>query len=86
MDFIAFPENATYGSVHPDIIWDLGFFVGPATSIFTLMGVVFFFFYRIDKARHDEILRQLADRVDVDSAVVDASADTTRQLPGVPSD
>jgi glycoside/pentoside/hexuronide:cation symporter, GPH family len=59
IDIIAFPENATYGTVPADIIWNLGLFVGPATSVFTLMGVVFFFFYRIDRARHAEITRQI---------------------------
>lgn len=62
IDIIAFPENAQYGSVPADIIWKLGVYVGPATSIFTLMGVVFFFFYRIDRKRHEEITREIAER------------------------
>ena len=38
------------------------FFVGPATSTFTLIGVVFFFFYRIDRARYAEITRGIERR------------------------
>ncbi len=62
LDLIAFPEGARTGSVPDDIIWNLGFFVGPATSVFTLLGVVFFFFYRIDRKRHAEIAAAIKAR------------------------
>jgi GPH family glycoside/pentoside/hexuronide:cation symporter len=62
IDAIAFPENATLGSVPDDVVWNLGFFVGPATSIFSLMGIMLFIFYRMDKTRHAEIVQELAAR------------------------
>jgi Na+/melibiose symporter-like transporter len=62
LDIVAFPENATYGSVPPDIIWNLGFFVGPATSIFTLVGIALFFLYGINRERYQSIVRELGER------------------------
>ncbi|MDA0790539.1 MAG: MFS transporter [Proteobacteria bacterium] len=62
LDVVAFPENASYGSVPDEIIWNLGFFVGPATSIFTLMGVAIFVLYRMDQAKHREIVSELIAR------------------------
>ena len=62
LDIVAFPENAVYGTVPADIIWNLGFFVGPATSVFSLLALGFFFFYRIDKAMHERIAATLAER------------------------
>ena len=64
LDVVAFPENAVYGTVPAEIIWNLGFFVGPATSVFSLLAVGLFFFYRIDKAAHDRIARALEERKD----------------------
>ena len=46
----------------PEIIWNLGLFVGPATSFFSLLGVIFFFYYRIDRERHREIIQALEAR------------------------
>ena len=62
LDLIAFPKNAPYGSVPDDVIWNLGLFVGPATSIFSVAGISLFMFYRLDKARHAEIVRVLEAR------------------------
>ena len=62
LDVIAFPEQATLGSVPTDVIWNLGFFVGPATSVFTVFCVAFFAFYRIDKSKHADIKAQLQAR------------------------
>lgn len=62
LDIVAFPENATVGTVAPDILWNLGLFVGPATSFFSLLGVIFFFYYRIDRSAHEDIVRQLEAR------------------------
>ena len=64
LDIVAFPEQATYGTVPADVIWNLGFFVGPATSVFTLIAVGLFFFYRIDKAAHARIVGELTRRQD----------------------
>ncbi len=62
LDIVAFPPNATYGTVPQDVLWNLGFFVGPATSVFTLIGVCLFFFYGIDRNRHREIVTELSNR------------------------
>ena len=59
IDLIAFPAGARLGTVDPDTIWWLGFCEGPATSIFTIIGVLFYMRYRIDRARHREILTAL---------------------------
>jgi GPH family glycoside/pentoside/hexuronide:cation symporter len=59
IDIIAFPSGARAGSVDADTIWWLGFCEGPATSIFTITGVLFYMRYRIDRHRHAEILREL---------------------------
>ena len=45
-----------------DIVWNVGFIAGPATSIFTLSALGFYFFYRIDRNRHEEIPAELAKR------------------------
>ena len=62
LDLIAFPKNAPYGSVLDDVIWNLGLFVGPATSIFSVLGIGLFLLYRIDKTRHAEIVQELEAR------------------------
>jgi len=55
LDLIAFPRGATAGSVSADTLWWLGFMEGPATGILSLIGVLFYLRYRIDRARHAEI-------------------------------
>lgn len=62
LDLIAFPRGAELGTVPADTVWSLGFFQGPATSIFTIAGVLLYLGYRIDRARHAEILEQLEAR------------------------
>ena len=62
LDIVAFPKNAVYGTVPDDIIWNLGLFVGPGTSIFTLLAMCLFFFYRIDRAAHRRIAQALEER------------------------
>ena len=59
---IEFPAQATRGEVPEDVVWHLGFIAGPATSIFSLLAVGFYLMYRIDRARHVEIVRLLAER------------------------
>jgi len=41
----------------------LGFIAGPATSVFTVFGVLMYLGYRIDERRHQEIKRQLKERL-----------------------
>jgi GPH family glycoside/pentoside/hexuronide:cation symporter len=61
LDLIAFPRGARLGEVDAEIIWQLGFLAGPATSVFTFCGMYFYMGYRIDKARHEAISRALAE-------------------------
>jgi Na+/melibiose symporter-like transporter len=59
IDLIAFPSGARTGSVDADTIWWLGFAEGPGTSVFTIIGVLFYMRYRIDRNRHRDIMAQL---------------------------
>lgn len=62
LDVISFPEGAVAGTVPSDVVWNLGFVQGPATSIFTLSGLVLFLGYRLDRERHAEITAELERR------------------------
>jgi Na+/melibiose symporter-like transporter len=63
LDVIEFPRGgAALGSVAEDVIWKLGFAQGPATSVFSLCGLLLYLGYRLDRARHAEILRELEAR------------------------
>jgi GPH family glycoside/pentoside/hexuronide:cation symporter len=62
LDYIAFPRGATMGSVPEDIVWQLGFIAGPATSVFTFFGMLLYLGYRIDRKRHAEIVDELDRR------------------------
>jgi glycoside/pentoside/hexuronide:cation symporter, GPH family len=62
LDFIAFPVSAELGSVDTDTVWWLGFIEGPATSVFTVAGVLFYVHYQIDKERHADIMAGLTKR------------------------
>lgn len=59
LDLIAFPRGAKMGSVDADIIWQLGFIAGPATSIFSFFGMYLYMGYKIDRQRHAEITQAL---------------------------
>ena len=62
IDIIQFPEGARTGSVDANTIWWLGFAEGPGTSVFTIIGVLFYMRYRIDRQRHAQITEALAER------------------------
>ena len=62
LKYIEFPEAAHRGSLSDEMIWNVGFIAGPGTSIFALAALGFYYFYRIDRNRHDEILAELANR------------------------
>jgi glycoside/pentoside/hexuronide:cation symporter, GPH family len=62
LELIAFPRGATVGSVPPETIWNLGFIQGPATSVFTLGGLVLYARYSLNRARHAEIVAELERR------------------------
>ena len=59
---IDFPENATRGEIPAETLWDLGFIVAPATSIFSLLAILFYLRYRINYRRHGEIMAELERR------------------------
>ncbi len=56
LDVIAFPRGAALGTVPADTVWWLGFMEGPATSLISLTGVMFYLRYEIDRRRHAEII------------------------------
>ena len=62
LDVIAFPRGAPVGSVDPTTIWQLGFVQGPATSLFSFCGLILYARYRLNRARHAEILEELERR------------------------
>lgn len=62
LSVIDFPEYAGRGSVDADTVWTLGLIAGPATSIFSLLALLFYLSYRIDRKRHGEITAALTAR------------------------
>lgn len=62
LSLIEFPENATRGSIPPETIWKLGLIAGPATSIFSLLALGFYFMYKINFQRHQQIMIDLDKR------------------------
>ena len=62
LSLIEFPTGATRGEVVSETVWSLGFIAGPATSIFSLLALVFYFRYRINYQRHQEIVIALETR------------------------
>ena len=59
---IEFPENVTRGELSAEMTWNLGFIMGPATSIFSAAAILFYLGYRIDANRHGEIMAALERR------------------------
>lgn len=62
LDLISFPRGAPAGSVDPTTVWQLGLLQGPATSIFSFCGLLLYARYRLNRARHAEILAELERR------------------------
>ena len=62
LSLIDFPVGAVRGEVSPETVWNLGFIAGPATSIFSMLALVFYFRYRISHRRHKEIMIALETR------------------------
>ncbi len=56
---IDFPEKAVRGEVPADTVWNLGLVAGPATSTFSLLALLFYLRYDIDRHRHAEIVSKL---------------------------
>jgi Na+/melibiose symporter-like transporter len=72
LDLLAFPQNAVVGSVPADTLWWLGFVEGPATSLLSLCGVLFYLRYRINDRRHAEIRAAIDSRETIGSEKVAA--------------
>lgn len=68
IDYIAFPRHAAAGSVQPEVLWKLGLFQSPLPSIFVFIAVMMYAGYRLDRARHAEIMAALAARHEAGSA------------------
>ena len=62
LDFIAFPKQAQPGTVDADVIFNLGLVQGPATSVFTLGGLLLYLGYKLSRTRHQEIVAELSLR------------------------
>ncbi|XOV86366.1 MAG: MFS transporter [Pseudomonadota bacterium] len=62
LSWIEFPAHAVRGEIDSSTIWSLGLIAGPATSIFSLAALGFYFMYRINHKRHLEIVEQLSSR------------------------
>jgi GPH family glycoside/pentoside/hexuronide:cation symporter len=62
LDLIGFPHATAPGAaIHPtaDTILKLGLTYGPGVAVVSTVSVTLLFLYRIDRARHDEILKAL---------------------------
>ena len=68
LSWIDFPENVARGELSAEMTWELGFILGPATSIFSLAAILFYLGYNINKRRHDQIMAELAERRDAEGA------------------
>ena len=62
LSIVQFPEGAEPSSVAPQILWNLGAFYAPTLLVLWLSALWCISRYRIDKAGHEENLRQLAER------------------------
>lgn len=62
IDLIAFPRQSPPGTVDPDVIFRLGLLQGPGTSIFVLAALILYTRYGLDRHKHADIRRQLAER------------------------
>ena len=62
LDFIHFPRSAVAGTVHQDVLWQMGLLSGPVSGVLVLIGVLMFMGHRLDRARHGVILAELERR------------------------
>jgi glycoside/pentoside/hexuronide:cation symporter, GPH family len=62
LDLIAFPRGAKPGEVPEETLFLLGMVAGPLTSIVGLAILLFYLGYRLNRARIEEIQRELAVR------------------------
>ena len=69
--FVVFPFDAVPGEVDSDIIWRLGIFAGPIMCIAGFVALPFYARYRLTRARHIEILDELASLVPINNGQKD---------------
>ncbi|MCY4277000.1 MAG: MFS transporter [Gammaproteobacteria bacterium] len=62
IDIIEFPANPVAGEIDPQIIFELGLFEGVIATIPAYFAIYFYSRYKIDRKRHAEIRRGLAER------------------------
>ena len=62
LELIQFPAHATPGTVAAGTINALAILYGPGLSVIAVIAIVFLSRYRIDRARHEQILRALLAR------------------------
>lgn len=62
LEFIDFPDNAAEVGIEPETIDGLLILNGPVYLAIYVIGILFMTMYRIDKARHAEILKELEAR------------------------
>jgi len=59
LDYIHFPQNASIQTITPEVVTSLLWMMGPMYMLIVVLGLGFSFLYRIDRARHGEIITQL---------------------------
>ena len=64
LDVIHFPKRAAPGTVGEDELFLLGLAVGPCMFVLYLLTLIFLRQYRITRARHEEVIAELARRRD----------------------
>jgi Na+/melibiose symporter-like transporter len=62
VDLIGFPTGAKPGQVGGDVLYVLGLIDGPIATVPSLLALLFFAGYGIDKRRHAEIRQELSSR------------------------
>ncbi|MET3526941.1 MFS transporter [Phenylobacterium koreense] len=62
--FVKFPESAKRGQVDPEIIHNLGLIYIPTVFVLYGLGIVALSAFNIDKAKHEDNLRRLAELAD----------------------
>ena len=62
LEIIGFPEDASIGTLTPEVQNGLLFMTGPLYWIIVFTGMLFMALYNLDRARHDEIMASLRAR------------------------
>lgn len=62
LEYIDFPQNARIETLDPAVIDNLMFMMGPLYYLIVFSGLGFVLMYRLNKSRHEEILRELEVR------------------------